>query len=109
MHRGYASFQESTEQDSFVTIRIHSSPPLKELSLVPLRTISPLSVLRSTSVLISPARAIGVKRPAVAIEVMNSMRARYFFLFAFLAHWALQYLFLLSNVVKTFPQIEHFF
>jgi len=54
-------------------------------------------------------RLVGVKLLAVAIEVMNSMRARYFFLFAFLAHWALQYLFLLSNVVKTFPQIEHFF
>ena len=54
-------------------------------------------------------RLVGVKLLEVAIEVMNSMRARYFFLFAFLAHWALQYLFLLSNVVKTFPQIEHFF
>jgi hypothetical protein len=36
-------------------------------------------------------------------------RRLYFFLFAFPAHWALQYLFLLSSVVKTFPQTEHFF
>jgi hypothetical protein len=40
---------------------------------------------------------------------VSFLRRLYLFLFAFLAHWALQYLFLLSNVVKTFPQIEHFF
>ena len=42
-------------------------------------------------------------------EWLFFLRRLYLFLFAFLAHWALQYLFLLSNVVKTFPQIEHFF
>jgi hypothetical protein len=41
--------------------------------------------------------------------VVFSLRRLYFFLLAFPAHWALQYLFLLFNVVKTFPQIEHFF
>ena len=42
-------------------------------------------------------------------NVSSFFEHSYFFLFAFPAHWALQYLFLLSNVVKTFPQIEHFF
>jgi hypothetical protein len=37
------------------------------------------------------------------------LRRLYFFLLAFPAQRGLQYLFLLSNVVKTLPQIEHFF
>jgi hypothetical protein len=38
-----------------------------------------------------------------------SFMRRLYFLLAFPAQRELQYLLLLSNVVKTFPQIEHFF
>jgi hypothetical protein len=37
------------------------------------------------------------------------LRRLYYFLLAFPAQRELQYLVLLSNVVKTLPQIEHFF